>query len=148
MQIACPKCGTRETRVSHHHGFGEFIKSLLGIYQMRCRRCRERWETSSWENGAWKYARCPRCYRQELTTWSLEYYNPTAWTIWKMRLGAKRFRCNACRCNFVSWKPARDKKRWKRPPHPVGEPAQPLRAAASQSTRPASPEPSPIEPPE
>lgn len=143
MQIACPKCGTRETRVSHRQSFGELLKTLIGIYQMRCRRCRARWETSTWENSSWKYARCPRCYRQDLTTWSLDYYNPPASILWKLRLGAKRLRCAACRCNFASWKPVRDKKAWKRRTPPGREAAQP-----AEVTRRASPAPSPATPPE
>jgi hypothetical protein len=114
MQLACPKCGTREIKVSHGYGIAEAFKSLIGIYHLRCRRCRARWETSMWENGAWRYARCPRCYRQELTTWSLQYYNPPSSTMLKLHLGAKRYRCAACRCNFASFKPCRDKKIWRR----------------------------------
>ena len=67
-----------------------------------------------WENSSWKYARCPRCYRQELTTWSLQYYNPPTSTMLKLHLGAQRYRCAACRCNFASFKPCRDKKVWVR----------------------------------
>jgi hypothetical protein len=114
MQLACPNCGTREVKVSMRHGIGEAIKSLCGIYQLRCRRCRTRWETSMWADGAWKYARCPRCYRQELTTWSLKYYNPPTGTMLKLQLGARRYRCPACRCNFASFKPCRDKTIWRR----------------------------------
>ncbi len=114
MQLACPNCGTREAKVSSVRGIGEALKSLVGIYQLRCRRCKTRWETSAWADGAWKYARCPRCYRQDLTTWSLKYYNPPSSTMLMLQLGAKRFRCAACRCNFASFKPCRDKKLWKR----------------------------------
>src|ERR1700694_1612010 len=78
MQLACTQCGTRDIRVSHHHGFLEQLRGLIGKYQLRCRRCSARWETSVWEDGAWKYARCPRCYRQELTTWSEQYYHRPA----------------------------------------------------------------------
>jgi hypothetical protein len=113
MQLACPHCGTREIKVSSGRGIGEIIKSLCGIYQLRCRRCRTRWETSTWADGAWKYARCPRCYRQELTTWSLKYYNPPSSTLLKLQLGAKRYRCAACRCNFASFRPCRDNKEWR-----------------------------------
>ena len=34
--------------------------------------------TSTWESAAWKYARCPKCYRQELSTWSEAALQPAA----------------------------------------------------------------------
>jgi len=131
MQLACPNCGTREVKVSGHRGMGEILKSLLGIYNLRCRRCRTRWETSAWADGAWKYARCPRCYRQELTTWSLQYYNPPSSTMLMLNLGAKRYRCAACRCNFASFKPCRDKTIWRR--REPGSGAGPQETKATES---------------
>ncbi|HEY2844653.1 MAG TPA: hypothetical protein VGJ09_13425 [Bryobacteraceae bacterium] len=109
MQLACPNCGIRDARVSHPQGLGEFFKNLAGVSQLRCRRCRSRWETSVWAQSAWKYARCPRCYRQELTTWAPQYYNPPRWTRILLRLGAAASRCEACRCNFASFKPRKEK---------------------------------------
>jgi hypothetical protein len=109
MQLSCPKCGTRDARVSARHGIGEAAKALCGIYQLRCRRCRTRWQTSMWSGDSWKYASCPRCYRQDLTTWSLQYYHPSASIFLKIRFGATPFRCAACRCNFASFRPCREK---------------------------------------
>ncbi len=77
---------------------------LWGIYSLRCRRCHTRWETSAWHSGAWRYARCPRCYRQELTTWSENDYTIPRWTVILLRLGATPYRCAVCRCNFVSYR--------------------------------------------
>jgi len=55
------------------------------------------------------YARCPRCLRQDLSTWDLHYYRASfGMRVW-MLLGAKRWRCEACRCNFVSLRPRREK---------------------------------------
>ena len=112
MQLACPNCGTREIKVSHAKGLGEFLKSLVGISQIRCRRCRSRWQTSVWSDGAWKYARCPRCYRQELTSWTMQHYNPPRWTRFLLHIGAKPRRCAACRCNFAAFKPRRGHFSW------------------------------------
>ena len=109
MQLACPNCGTRAVRLSRPNGLGEYFKSLVGVSQLRCRQCKNRWETSVWASGAWKYARCPRCYRQELTTWNPQYYNPPRWTLVLLRVGATRFRCEACRCNFASFRPRKAK---------------------------------------
>jgi hypothetical protein len=114
MQLACPHCGTRDVRVSQRQDFGEYFKGLLGIYPLRCRRCRTRWLTSSWAAGAWKYARCPRCYRQELATWSEQYYRPGKWVITMLRLGATPYRCAACRCNFTSFRPCKERYSWRK----------------------------------
>ena len=113
MQLACSKCGSREARISHRRTLWEQMKALVGIYPLRCRRCRNRWETSVWADGAWKYARCPRCYRQELTTWSEQYYRPPTWTSFMLNLGATRYRCNPCRCNFASFKSCRERFKWR-----------------------------------
>lgn len=117
MQLACPKCGTREIKVSSHRGLGELLKGLIGIYPLRCRRCNNRWETSVWADSAWKFARCPRCYRQELTTWSEQYYRAPRWTLFLLRLGATPYRCAACRCNFVSFRKCRERFAWRHQTH-------------------------------
>ncbi|HEV2202137.1 MAG TPA: hypothetical protein VGR73_20140 [Bryobacteraceae bacterium] len=119
MQLSCPKCGAREARISHRRTVGEYLRGLVGIYPLRCRRCNKRWETSVWHEGDWRYARCPRCYRQQLTTWSEHYYNAPTWTIFQLRLGATPYRCAACRCNFVSFKKCKERFTWRhqdRPP--------------------------------
>jgi DNA-directed RNA polymerase subunit RPC12/RpoP len=113
MQLACPQCGSRDARVSHRAGLGEWFKSLVGIFPLRCRRCKTRWSTSTWESAAWKYARCPKCYRQQLSTWSEQYYHPSGWTTFQLRIGATPYRCAACRCNFASFKKCKEKFAWR-----------------------------------
>jgi hypothetical protein len=113
VQLSCPKCGLRDVRVSQRQGAGEFFRGLIGIYPLRCRRCNERWETSVWKDSAWRYARCPRCYRQELSTWSEQYYNPPTSTKLKLKLGATPYRCAACRCNFASFKRCKERFTWR-----------------------------------
>jgi hypothetical protein len=117
MQLSCPKCGTRDIRMSHRRTLPELLRGLVGIYPLRCRRCRYRWETSVWSDGAWKYARCPRCYRQELTSWSEQYYHPPRWTVILLRLGATPYRCAACRCNFASFRRCRERFTWRHETH-------------------------------
>lgn len=112
MQLTCPNCGTRDVRVSHPQGLGQYLKNFLGVSGLRCRHCNHRWETSVWANGSWKYARCPRCYRQELTKWSVRYYKAPRWTRFLLRLGASPRRCPACRCNFASFKPPKEDFSW------------------------------------
>jgi len=50
------------------------------------------------------YARCPECYRTELTVWSQRHNRATGGQELALALGAKRVRCAACRCNFVSFR--------------------------------------------
>jgi hypothetical protein len=114
MQLACPQCGTRDVRVSQRQTFSEYFKGLLGIYPLRCRRCRTRWLTSTWAAGAWKYARCPRCYRQDLATWSQQYYRPRQVITFLLRIGATPYRCAACRCNFASFRPCKERYSWRK----------------------------------
>jgi hypothetical protein len=113
MKLTCPKCGTRDARISHRRSLAESFKTLFGIYPLRCPRCRARWFTSVWEDSGWKYARCPRCYRQELSTWSEQYYRAPTWTIWMLRLGATPYRCPVCRCNFAGFRACRERLTWR-----------------------------------
>jgi hypothetical protein len=113
MQLACPKCGTRDARVSQLMGLVQYLKHFLGVSTLRCRRCDTRWETSVWAKGSWRYARCPRCYRQELTKWKMQYHRPTRWTRFLLGIGATPRRCPACRCNFASFRPARGNFEWR-----------------------------------
>jgi hypothetical protein len=91
----------------------EWLKGLIGICPLRCRRCNTRWATSTWESAAWKYARCPKCYRQQLSTWSEQHYTPPYWTRLQLRLGATPYRCVSCRCNFASFKKCKEKFSWR-----------------------------------
>jgi len=108
MQLACPRCGTRDTRVSRPQGLAQYLKGFVGISVLRCRRCSARWETSVWAQGSWKYARCPRCYRQELTKWATHHYSASSWTRLLLKLGASPRRCEACRFNFASFRPRKE----------------------------------------
>lgn len=131
MQLACPQCASRDARVSRRTGLGEWVKGLFGIYPLRCRRCKTRWTTSSWESTAWKYARCPKCYRQELSTWSTRHYMPPLWTRIQLRLGATPYRCGACRCNFASFKKCKEKLAWRHQERPATAPVVESQSKAS-----------------
>ncbi len=134
MQLACPQCGTRDVRVSQRQTLGEYFKGLLGIYPLRCRRCRARWLTSSWAGGAWRYARCPRCYRQELATWSEQYYRPPSTMKFMLRLGATPYRCAPCRCNFASFRPCKERYSWRKKKAEQEAAARAAEAAEQQIT--------------
>jgi len=70
--------------------------------------CKTRFGTSMWEGQTWKYARCPKCLRFELSTWSEQYYNPPTSTVFLLRMGATPYRCDACRCNFASFRACKE----------------------------------------
>ncbi len=108
MQLSCPNCSARDADVSKGPGLIGAIKALFGVYKLRCRRCKTKWETSA----EWRYARCPRCYRQDLTSWSPQDYRLGPWTTWLLRFGATRYRCAPCRCNFASFRPPKDRLAW------------------------------------
>jgi hypothetical protein len=113
MKLTCSSCGSRDARVSRPKNFFEQLKAWVGVYQLRCRKCQKRWETSVWSESAWKYARCPRCYRQELTTWSEQYYHSPRMMTAMLRMGATPYRCAACRCNFTSFKECKERFMWR-----------------------------------
>lgn len=138
MQLNCPKCGSRDTRVPTRRTFGQLIKTLFGVYPLRCRLCQTRWETSMWADGAWKYAHCPRCYRQDLTTWSTQYYSPPSSVAFKLSLGAKQLRCAACRYNFASFRPWREKFEWRHQVRDID--MEPFAGTASPKTKLHSPD--------
>lgn len=109
----CPSCGSRHVRVSEPRNFRERLFEWAGIYQLRCKECRARYQGSVWHPKNVIYARCPRCYRMELSTWSEQYYNPPAFTVLALRLGATPYRCEFCRCNFASWRACKERFLWR-----------------------------------
>lgn len=136
MRLECPKCGTRDARVSGRKTLWESVRTWFGVYPLRCPRCRTRWSTSVWDQGAWKFARCPRCYRQELSTWSEHYYRAPLWTVLLLRMGATPYRCPVCRCNFASYRPCKERLSWRtRTDRPAEENGQ------KTATKPSDPGP-------
>lgn len=98
-----------------------------------------------WSGSAWKYASCPRCYRQELTTWSLQYYHPPTSIFMKIKFGATPYRCAACRCNFASFRPLRkrysNRARVEQAPSEVAQDLPALAEAVGLSDREHQPHP-------
>ena len=110
----CPKCRNRSLRISEMRTFGEHLRSLFGRYPMRCRHCGHRFETGVFTFADWRYARCPKCYRTELSTWSEQFYHPTWLITARLRLGATPYRCESCRCNFASFLACKERFSWRR----------------------------------
>lgn len=110
----CPACGTCDVRSARSHGFSEHLLEFAGIYPLRCKRCETRFRARVWSVSQVVYARCPRCFRTELSTWSEQYYNPTFGTKLKLRIGATPYRCEFCRCNFASFRACKERFSWRK----------------------------------
>lgn len=105
MRVLCPACGGDDVRVSRRRGVFERVKSIFGLYPLRCRCCKYRFTYGLLEFRYWYYAKCPKCYSIELGTWSEEHYDVPVWVRLLLRLGASRHRCQRCRCNFIGFRP-------------------------------------------
>lgn len=107
--ILCPNCGGQHYRVAKPQNFNEIVAEFLGTFCFRCAKCGHHFQHSVFGRETVFYAKCPRCFRMDLTTWSESHYRPTWWTKLQIALGAKRLRCEGCRCNFVSFRGRREK---------------------------------------
>lgn len=91
------------------HGLREWFLTLFGFYAFRCDSCSHRFVIRPLGPRATVFARCPRCFRMDLSTWDPKYYHAEFWADLKAWLGGNRWRCEPCRRNFVSWRPRREK---------------------------------------
>lgn len=111
MSLSCPNCQSRNLRYSRVRSFSERCWSLFGVRPLRCRDCRTRFIDRTWRPGNVRFARCPLCWRMDLARWSEnDYYVPLFKRI-LLRLGARPYRCEYCRANFVSFRTRRDRYR-------------------------------------
>lgn len=105
--IKCPKCGSARIRPSLKQNWIERALAAFGFEQIRCRECDERFSTGIVDLRNAVYARCPRCYRLDLGSWKLDHYHISLFSSLHLKLGGKPRRCDACRCNFVSFRPVK-----------------------------------------
>ncbi len=96
-------------RVGHVRTLGDYWRRLHGSFPARCVDCSQRFTVHGPGLGGLFYAQCPRCLRQDLSTWELRHYHATFWMRVQLFLGANRWRCEVCRCNFVSFFRRKDK---------------------------------------
>ena len=108
-----------DVRISKKRGIAEHVKAIFGIYPLRCRHCEHRFVDGLWSIKHWRYAKCPRCYRMELSRWSEQHYIPRARTIFLLRMGATPYRCEYCRCNFVSFRACKERFSWRKRRQPA-----------------------------
>lgn len=99
---------------------------------MRCQDCDRRYLAHILAPSSILFAKCPRCYRMDLSSWDQKHYHAPARIRLKVALGARRMRCEACRCNFASF---RVRRRWYRHPEVAEngrEPGAETKEAASK----------------
>jgi hypothetical protein len=108
----CPACGSRNIRGSYARGVKERLLSIMGWMPFRCRQCEVRFTAFIWDLMRWRFARCPRCLRTKLSTWSETHYIAPQRTLLLLRLGAHPYRCEFCRCNFASFRRRRERFSW------------------------------------
>jgi transposase-like protein len=103
--LECTNCGSNDVRLAHYTSTMERINAFFGFQPFRCRDCRHRFTTSIWLLGTLAYAKCPKCLGLNLVYWSKKHYKPNAYKNFLISMGAQRYRCPGCRCNFVSFRP-------------------------------------------
>ena len=91
----------------HARGLRELLLSLGELYAFVCRDCSHRFLARLLHPRDIAFAKCPRCLRMDLTTWDPKHYHSGFGVELAVFLGGNRWRCEPCRCNFVSWFPRR-----------------------------------------
>lgn len=109
MPIRCPSCGSRNLRPARLRNPKEFLRILMGFQPIRCRNCRTRFTQRVWRPSDVWYARCPKCLREDLNTWSESRYRVPPHKMVLLRFGANPYRCESCRYNFVTFRRRRRK---------------------------------------
>jgi DNA-directed RNA polymerase subunit RPC12/RpoP len=104
MHVVCPQCGSRNVRYSSLRGAAEKLASMAGVRPLRCRDCRNRFTGRIWSLSALRYVHCPKCLRTDLTSWSPNHYHVPFGRGVLLFLGARPYRCEYCRHNFVSFR--------------------------------------------
>lgn len=102
--IECVQCGSHNIRRARLRTLSDRLRILTGVYPFRCRECQTRFLAGVLRLSKAPYAKCPRCLRTELGTWPQRHYNPGFAANLLLELGARKYRCPACRYNFVSFR--------------------------------------------
>lgn len=104
MKLVCPECGSTNVRYAHMWTAAERLASLVGIRPLRCRACKARFSKRLWNLSDLPYARCPKCWSLRLTYWSTAHYHVPLGRAVLLFFGARPYRCEPCRHNFVSFR--------------------------------------------
>lgn len=109
LTITCPHCQSTNIRSSLSRTIWESAGKAFGFFQLRCKDCDTRFSGHLWDFRHVLYAKCPRCYALDLTTWTTRYYRVSSWWLFLIKVGARQHRCEYCRHNFISFRPAKTK---------------------------------------
>lgn len=145
MSTACPKCGSRYLRPSRTRNFSEQIGLLRLETPLRCLDCKERFFAPTIVWSDLRFAKCPVCRRMDLNGWTGKTYtHPPFWVGLKVRLGARKWRCEYCRLNFASFRKRKEVftfKRWKNllPQAETHDPETPTPAVENRPSKPPEP---------
>ena len=104
MPIACPNCASRNLRYSRTRNSTERFWRWTGVRPLRCRDCHCRFVDRTWNISDLRYARCPKCWRMDLSLWDEKDWHVGTFMSLQLRMGAKPYRCEYCRVNFVSFR--------------------------------------------
>ena len=108
-RYSCPSCGSTHVRGGRVRSLLDDVRVLWGQFPARCGDCSTRFRIQGVGFRSIVYAQCPRCLRQNLSNWQPRHYNATRWEQLQLWLGARRWRCEVCRYNFVSLRPRLEK---------------------------------------
>ena len=117
MPISCPNCASRNLRYSRVRKLSERVCSWVGIRPLRCRDCGQRFIDRTWSLADLRFARCPNCWRMDLSLWAEKDCHVSTWMALRLALGGKPFRCEYCRINFISFRLRHERfsfKRWQK----------------------------------
>lgn len=144
MSLACPKCGSRFLRESRPRDTVERINRLRFIAPLRCLDCKTRFVTRTLILSDLLYARCPKCYRMDLNSWTGKTFDPPFFMSVKLYFGAMRWRCEYCRLNFASFRRRREVftfKRWRNRQAQAESQAQAEQQAPAETEEKENPQP-------
>lgn len=108
MAVECPSCKSRFLLISKTRTLREKLNRLRFVLPLRCGDCRTRFTANTLQIKDLKWARCPGCLRQDLSTWSTDKAEPVGFDVIKVALGANLWRCEYCRLNFASFRPRQE----------------------------------------
>ncbi|HEY3440110.1 MAG TPA: hypothetical protein VGK29_05140 [Paludibaculum sp.] len=115
-------------RTGKARGLIEHLLTWFGRFPFRCHDCGARFHDVPIGLSAIIYAKCPRCLRMDLTVWDPKYYRTSRWQDLQLALGGHHWRCEPCRCNFVSVRTRRERYR---------RPGALVESGSSESTKPS-----------
>jgi DNA-directed RNA polymerase subunit RPC12/RpoP len=108
VTAACPHCGSRILNYSRFRSWQEIFQLLRGRRPLRCRDCNKRFLGPVIHIHDFLFARCPSCYRTDLNYWRKDHYRARGWIAFRLKFGARRYRCEYCRVNFASNRPRKE----------------------------------------